>query len=90
MNLNAELSFPTVFHITTTATMAAFLNTTIGYTNGTENIDDPFSDIGFFVKHAQLIKAVVLSVVVMILVLSACRFVLKTFSGYIEHDHGKG
>ena len=85
-------SSQTIFQLYTATTMSPFLNITAGYTNETEDMDVPLSDREFFAKNAQLITAVVLSVVVMILVLSACRFVLKTFSGYIdhEHDHSKG
>jgi len=85
-------SSQTVFQLYTATTMTPFLNSTTGYANDTENSDVPLSEKGFFAKNAQLITAVVLSFVVMILLLSACRFVLKTFSGYIEHehDHGKG
>ena len=43
-------------------------------------------ELGFFMANIHLLKAIVLGVVVIILILSACRFVLQLFSRY--HDDG--
>lgn len=51
-------------------------------TTGNGNIDD----VGFIVRNIKLLKAIVLCIVVMILILTMGKFVLKVFSSYIEGD----
>lgn len=45
-----------------------------------------FDDVGFIVKNIKLLKAVVLCVVVLILILTMGKFVLRVFSSYVDGD----
>ena len=45
-----------------------------------------YEEDGFFVKNIKLIKAIVLCVVIMIMIISTCRFVFKSFSRYLDGD----
>ena len=50
------------------------------------NLTKVLTEEGFVVKNLHLLKAIVLCVVVVILIVSACKFVLKTFSKYVEAE----
>lgn len=68
------------------------LNVTSYMTNFTANYDSSLeSDVtagedGFFVKNIKLLKAIVLCVVILIIIISTCRFVFKTFSRYLDWE----
>ena len=63
----------------------AMENTTVLYGNMTR--DGPEEEpLGFFMANIRLLKAIVLGVVVLILLLSTCKFVLKAFSKYNNDD----
>ena len=62
-----------------------FYNQSFG--NGT---DTEFAEpVGFIMANIRLLKAIVLGVVVVILLLSTCKFILKTFSRYSEDGDRK-
>ncbi|KAH3706239.1 hypothetical protein DPMN_065624 [Dreissena polymorpha] len=53
----------------------------------TSSNDVNFSDkFGFILQHANLLKAVVLCVVIVVLMVTTCQFVFKLFSGYVDDD----
>jgi hypothetical protein len=47
---------------------------------------DPYSEVGFIVSNIRLLKAVVLCVVVLILIFTMGKFILRVFSSYVEDD----
>ena len=63
-----------------------FENVTVTYGNMTVDGQGEEEPLGFFMANIRLLKAVVLGVVVLILLLSTCKFVLKAFSKYNTDD----
>lgn len=60
-------------------------NFTANYDSSLES-DASAGEDGFFVKNIKLLKAVVLCVVILIIIISTCRFVFKTFSRYLDWE----
>ena len=67
-------------------TPQAFEKDTVIYGNITGGADQEEESLGFFMANIRLLKAIVLGVVVLILILSACKFVLKIVSRYNTDD----
>ena len=59
--------------------------TTPSLKNVTE-VSDSFNEVGFIVSNIKLLKAVVLCVVVLILILTMGKFILRVFSSYVDDD----
>ena len=55
--------------------------------NGT--VTETAEPVGFIMANIKLLKAVVLGVVVVILLLTTCKFILKTFSKYSDESDRK-
>ena len=83
--MNKNVNATHIFSLTNTSAgvMTGLVNTT-NYTR--VNVTDIFDEPGFIVRNIHLLKAVVLCIVVIILIVTTCKFVLKTFSKYLEID----
>ena len=69
------------------------LNTTLDLWNMTFDLSSPspgngteVAELGFFMKNIRLLKAIVLGFVVVLLMLSTCKFVIKAFSKFNDAD----
>ena len=63
---------------------SSLINTS--FFNGTFKFDGE-ETLGFFMVNIRLLKAIVLGIVVVILILSACKIVLKMFSRYADDSY---
>lgn len=82
-HLNVNDVYKTEFNVTSysTAEFNKTLNSTLEYEETVLAEEE-----GFFVKNIKLIKAIVLCVVIMIMIISTCRFVFKSFSRYLDGE----